>query len=254
MLIDSHAHIAYGKDLDTAKIISEMQNDGLVSIVTIGTNVKDSLAAVKMAEENENVYAVIGMHPEDIASFDSASIETLRELARSPKVVAIGEIGLDYHWEQGNKNEQKAMFEAMLELATQTDLPVCIHSRDAASDMYDILSKFAPRLKRKGVMHCYSDGAEYVKKYLDLGFFISFAGNVTFKKYDRSFLKEIPLDRILVETDCPFLAPEPLRGQVNEPKNVKYTAAFLAREYGVSEEEFFEQTVKNTKRLYYKIK
>ena len=127
------------------------------------------------------------------------------------------------------------------------------HSDDATA-LIEILEKYADKLKRKGVMHCYSDGPEFIKKYIDLGFYISFAGNVTFKKYDRSFLNDIPRNRILVETDCPFLSPEPLRGTINEPKNVKYTAKFLADYYNIKYEDFEKITLDNTREVYYKLK
>ncbi|MBQ9790436.1 MAG: TatD family hydrolase [Clostridia bacterium] len=254
MLIDSHAHIRFEGRLDTQEIIKNMKSDGLEAIINVGTTLSDSRDAVRLAEENDGVYAIVGLHPESVDEFSKEAINEIRDLAKSPKVVAIGEIGLDYHWNSKNKQEQKVMFESLLEVAEEVGLPVCIHSRDAADDMFEILSKHASKLEKKGVLHCYGDGEKYAKAYTDLGYCISFAGNVTFKNYDRGFLKDLPRDQILVETDCPFLSPEPIRGRVNEPQNVKFTAEFLAREFGMEFEDFSTLTVENTKRVYDKIK
>ena len=254
MLIDSHAHILYEDKLDSGKIISSMSDDGLEAIVNVGTDLESSKKAVEFAEKNDGIYAIVGVHPDSVQGVTRETIIELERLAQSDKVVAIGEIGLDYHYEPCDKTQQRRIFEEMLELAARLDLPVCIHSRDAIDDMFEILSKHAGALKRKGVLHCYGDGEKYAEKYMELGFFISFAGNVTFKKYDRSFLQALNPNQILVETDCPFLSPEPIRGSVNEPKNVRITAEFLAREFNMSMSEFEKMTTENTKRIYYKIK
>ena len=253
MIIDTHAHLIYEK-METDKIIQNMEQDGLEKILTIGVDAKDSVLGQKLAEENRNIYSVVGIHPECASDISENDLEIIDNLAQKNKVVAIGEIGLDYHYRADNIKEQKELFVKQIKLAYKHGLPICIHSRDAAEDMYEILSKYAQRLKRKGVMHCYSDGSSFAKKYTELGFYISFAGNVTFKNYDRSFLKDIPTEKIIVETDCPFLAPEPLRGTTNEPKNVRIIAAFLAKEYELLPKDFESLTLENTKKVYYKIK
>jgi len=254
MLIDSHAHINYENKINADKVVSEMQNDGLKAIINVGTSVEDSKKILNFATAHDDVYAIVGIHPESASDEYIKDVCEIEKIAKSDKVVAIGEIGLDYYWKSDNKEIQKKLFIAQIELAYKLDLPVCIHSRNAAEDMVEILEKYADKLKRKGVMHCYSDGPEFIKKYIDLGFYISFAGNVTFKKYDRSFLNDIPKNRILVETDCPFLSPEPLRGTINEPKNVKYTAKFLADYYNIKYEDFEKITLDNTRKVYYKLK
>lgn len=254
MLIDSHAHICYTDRLDTNEIIDSMQVDNLESIITIGTNVLESQKAVEVAENNKNIYATVGIHPEYASEIKMQCLLEIENLAKSKKVVAIGEIGLDYHYEGFDKQKQFELFIAQLELAERLDLPVCIHTRDAAEDTYNILKEHATKLKRKGVMHCFSETSEWAEKFLNLGFYISFAGNITFKKSDRSFLKNIPIDKIMVETDCPFLSPEPVRGTINKPKNVNYIAQKIADVLEMDFKYFADRTRENTKRLYYKIK
>ena len=231
-----------------------MANDELECIINIGTSVSESEKAVKVAEKYSNVYATVGIHPEYTYELKEQSLLEIQELATHKKVVAIGEIGLDYHYEGYDKQKQVQLFERQLEIAIALDLPVCIHTRDAAEDTYNILKKYSQKLKRKGVMHCFSETSQWAEKFLELGFYISFAGNITFKKTDRTVLSAIPIDRILVETDSPYLSPEPLRGRVNEPKNVKHTALKIADYLEMDYNYFSEMTRENTKRLFYKIK
>lgn len=254
MLIDSHAHINYNDKINTNEVIQKMQDDELECIINIGTSVHESIESVKLASLNKNVYATVGIHPEYVEELKEQCLIEIEELAKHNKVVAIGEIGLDYHYEGYDKVKQAELFERQLEIAERLDLPVCIHTRDARVDTYEILKRHADKLKRKGVMHCFSEDIEWAKKFIDLGFYISFAGNITFKKVDRSILKAIPMDKILVETDCPYLSPEPVRGTINEPKNVKYTASKIADFLEIDFDAFAEFTRENTKRVYFKIK
>ena len=168
-------------------------------------------------------------------------------------MVAIGEIGLDYHYNY-DKKSQKELFVKQLELADRLGLPFCIHCRDAANDVFEILNENKHLINHSGLMHCYSEGKEWFEKFLGLGLYLSFSGNITFRKTDRSFLKDVPLDRILVETDAPYLSPEPLRGRRNYPKNVKFVAEKIANEIGVDVDEFEHITTENAKRFYFKIK
>ena len=253
MLIDTHAHIIH-EGIDTLKVIENMKEDGLDKIITIGTNAEDSIDSVKVANQNENVYAIVGLYPEYADDITDDDIEVIRKLAKEEKVVGIGEIGLDYHVFKNNKEKQINLFKAQLEIAAENDLPVCIHTRSAAEDTYQILKEYAPRLKNKGVMHCFSENREYALKFLELGFYISFSGNITFKKSDRSFLKDIPFDRILVETDSPHLSPEPFRGQINVPARVKYTAQKISDELCIDFEKFCDITLENSYRLYKKMR
>ena len=251
-MIDTHAHLTYFGE-KTQEIIDTMCDIGLENIVNIGTTVADSKAGIELAKTNKNVYAVVGIYPEYADSITDEDLKEIEMLAKNKKVVAIGEIGLDYHTEGYNKEKQIELFIKQLEIADRLALPFCIHCRGAAEDVYKILSEHKNLIKHSGIMHCYSEGKDWVKKFLDLGLYISFSGNITFKKNDRSFLKDIPLDRILVETDSPYLSPEPIRGRTNEPKNVRYVIQKIADEVGLLFEELEKVTTDNAKRIYYKI-
>lgn len=251
-MIDTHAHLLYYENND--EIINSMQEDGLSNIVTIGTTVENSNQSIELAQKYENVYATVGIYPEYAETTTEDDLKKIEELAKHSKVVAIGEIGLDYHTEGFNREKQIELFEKQLKIADKVGLPFCIHCRNAAEDVYDILSKNKHLINHSGLMHCYSEGKEWFKKFLSLGLYISFSGNITFKKSDRSFLKELPLDRILVETDAPYLSPEPLRGRENQPKNVKYVIEKIASEIGVSFDELEKITEKNAKNFYFNIK
>lgn len=253
MLIDSHAHILYDF-IDTDKVVSNMENDGLEKIVTIGVDVDSSVKAVNFAKTHKNIYCAVGIHPDEVENITERDLKKIDELANDEKVVAIGEIGLDYHTRQDTKEKQKEIFIRQIEIAKKHNLPICVHSRDAAFDTYQILKEHEKDLVKPSMMHCFCENGEYAQKYLALGFYISFAGNVTFKKYDRSFVKNIPIDKICVETDAPFLSPEPMRGSYNEPARVKFTAQKLADEYEMSLEDFAKHTVENTYRVYKKMK
>ena len=246
-MIDTHAHLLM---LDTEKITSEMSENGLDKIVTISTTLSDSKENIELAKSYENVYVAVGIYPEyasDISDDDLAEIE---KLAKENKVVAIGEIGLDYHSDGFDKQAQKRVFVKQLEIANKLGLPFCVHCRNAAEDVYAVLSENKHLINRSGLMHCYSEGKDWVNKFLELGMYISFSGNITFKKSDRSFLKDIPLDRLLIETDSPYLSPEPFRGQKNEPKNVRFVLEKIADELGMSVSELDKITTENAKRFY----
>lgn len=246
-MIDTHCHLL---SLDAENVIKNMNDDGLEKLVTISTTLDDSKKNVKLAEKNENVYATVGIYPEYAKQGYEADLAELEKLCTSKKVVAVGEIGLDYHTEGYNKDLQKQMFISQLEMANRLNLPFCVHCRNAADDVFEILSTHKNLLKNGGLMHCYSEGEKYVQKFLDLGMYISFSGNITFKHVDRSFVKNIPLSRILIETDSPYLCPEPKRGQKNEPKNVRYVLMAIADEYGISASKLDEITTKNAKNFY----
>lgn len=253
MLIDSHSHIL-NEMIDTKRVVSSMKDEGLEKIVTIGTNIKNSIEAVEFAKNNENIYCTVGVHPDEIEGLTEQDFEILDKLAENKKVVAIGEIGLDYHGEGKDKEKQKQVFIRQIQIAKKHNLPLCIHTRNAPWDTYQILKEHIDEIVKPAVMHCFSETWEYAKLFLNLGFYISFSGNITYKKSDRSFLKKIPLEKILVETDAPFLSPEPLRGTINEPARVKFTAQKIADELEMSFDDFSKQTVENTYRVYKKMK
>ena len=223
MLIDSHAHLDDQKfDIDRDMIIKNLKNNGIELVINIGSDLQTSIASVSLAEKHENIYAAVGVHPHSADEVDDSTIEILKSFAKREKVVAIGEIGLDYYYDNSPRDLQRKWFKEQLKLAKQVDLPVVIHTREAAQETFDIL-KEAQDGSLRGVLHCYSGSAEMAAEYIKLGFYISFAGPVTFKnaKAIREVAKVVPLDKLLVETDCPYLTPEPHRGKRNEPIFVK---------------------------------
>ena len=252
-MIDCHAHMIYYSPEDRERIINEMKNDGLKNIIIIGTKIVDSKWNIDFAQNAQNIFTTVGLYPEYSKKITQADLKELEKLAKSDKVVAIGEIGLDYHGEDFDKESQREIFVKQLEIADRCSLPFCIHCRTAVSDLYEILSQHKNLIRHGGLIHCYSEGKEWFKKFLDLGLYLSFSGNITYKKADRSFLKEIPLDKILVETDAPYLSPQPVRGTTNEPKNVKYVIDCIANELNIEPQEFEKITEQNARRFYYKI-
>lgn len=249
MLIDSHAHLMdemYKEDLQD--VINRCQENGIETVVNIGYSKETSKQAIELAHKFDWMYAVIGLHPDECNV--KTDIEFLKDLAKDSKVVAIGEIGLDYHYDETNKENQAKYFIEQIKLANELNLPVVIHSRDADMDMLKILKE--NKIQTKFVMHCFSSSVEVVKEILKLGGYISLAGTVTFKNA-RNLLevaKIVPEDKLLVETDCPYLTPEPNRGKRNEPSNVLYTAKKIAEIRGESFEKIAETTTKNAKEFY----
>ena len=252
-MIDTHAHI-YMFDEDGKEIIERMEDDNLDAIVTIGTDVEDSKKNIEIAEKYENVYATVGIYPEFASKISDEDLAEIEKIAKHEKVVAIGEIGLDFHNEGFDKEKQIDLLIKQLKMADRLGLPICLHCRSAGEDLYRVLFENKKYLNHSGIMHCYSEGKDWFQKFLELGLYLSFSGNITYKKSDRSFLKDIPLDKILVETDSPYLSPEPLRGRRNEPKNVRHIIDKIAFEVGVSPAEMERITTKNAKTLYFKIK
>lgn len=246
-MIDTHAHLLSLEKKQ--EIINNMQVDGLDFIVNIGTTVEDSKQGVELAEKNEKIYTSVGIYPEYSESVTQEELAEIERLAKHKKVVAIGEIGLDYH-EKYDKKSQKEIFVKQLEIADRLSLPFCIHCRAAAEEVYETLLENKHLINHSGLMHCFSEGKEWFQKFLNLGLHLSFSGNITFKKSDRSFLKDIPLDKILVETDSPYLSPEPLRGRVNEPKNVQFVIDKIAYELGISSDKLKQITTENAKKFY----
>lgn len=253
MLIDSHAHLTH-EFINGEEIVLNMEADGIEKIVTIGVDIESSIKAVEFANKHKNVYCAVGIHPDDCENVTEKDYEILEQLALNDKVVAIGEIGLDYHNEGVNKQKQKEIFIRQIKIAKKHNLPICIHTRNAPWDTYQILKEFSDDIVKPSIMHCYSETGAYAKLFLNLGFYISFSGNITYKKTDRSYLKSIPIDKILVETDSPFLSPEPLRGSYNQPARVKFTAQKIADILEMSFEDFARQTVENTYNVYKKMK
>lgn len=246
-LFDTHAHYddeVFDADRDT--VLSTF--DGLV--IDPGCTLESSRAAVALANRYPHVYAAVGIHPENCGGFLTEHLDELRRLARQSKVVAIGEIGLDYYWAENPPREfQRQVFRAQLELALELDLPVIIHDREAHGDSLAIVKEY-PALR--GVFHCYSGSVEMAKELLDRGWYLGFDGPVTYKNARRTVevAEMIPIDRILVETDSPYMSPVPVRGKRNDSRNVAYIVEKLAQIKGISSDEMAILTLANGKKLF----
>lgn len=252
MLIDSHAHLDDERfDKDRDDIIKSLYESYVELVINPGADLNSSIKAVALAEKYDNIYAAVGVHPHSASEMDQSTMDILRSFAAREKVVAIGEIGLDYYYDNSPRDVQRRWFREQLRLAKEVDLPVIIHSRDAAGDTMEILKEEQDG-RLTGVLHCYSGSVEMAEEYIKLGFYISLAGPVTFKnaKVPKEVAKAVPLDKLLIETDSPYMTPEPYRGKRNEPKYVRYVAETLAELRGISLEELAEKTSENAKKLF----
>ncbi len=236
MLIDIHAHIGDAKYLvKTEEIVKNFTAQGVGLVVDSGFDRASSEKAVQNAKKFDEVFCAIGVHPEKPLECDDEFEKFLEENSTFEKCVAIGEIGLDYHYEGFDRNLQMQAFERQIFLAERLRLPFVVHSRDASKDVCDLLYSCRNHIRHGFLMHCYSESIEQAKKYLDLGAFFSFGGVLTFKNSHRDEVaKSIPLDRVLTETDCPYLTPEPFRGQINYPQNVRFVYEKLSQIFGIS--------------------
>ena len=253
MLIDSHAHLAmFAAGAERDEIVRHAQDAGVSAILTIGTTLDDSRLNLDIAAHYPRVLASVGLHPHDVKEVEpEPALDELRRLAASAHVAAIGEIGLDYYWNNSPQAMQQEFFRRQLELAKSLGLPVIIHDRDAHEDTLRLLEA-ADVSAIGGVMHCFSGDVAMAERVRELGLLISIAGPVTFKKAGDlpEVVKKLPLDALLVETDCPFLAPVPFRGKRNEPAYVRYTAEKIAEIRGVAPEQVAEQTSANFERVF----
>ncbi len=234
--IDTHAHYdAEEFDADRDELLTQLFAESVDSIITMGCSLKSSAAALKLAEKYERMYAAVGIHPEDCENLPDDYISQIKTLAANKKVRAIGEIGLDYHYDGFSREKQIACFKEQLKLTQELDFPVVIHSRDATKDTLDILAEYRPR----GVVHCFSGSAETAREILRLGLMISFTGVLTFKNAKKAVeaCEVIPLDRIMLETDCPYMSPVPHRGERCDSSMVRFTAEKLAQIKGISTDE-----------------
>ncbi|RKD28849.1 TatD family hydrolase [Thermohalobacter berrensis] len=252
MLIDTHAHLDDGRfDRDREEIIKSLKENDIDIVINPGANVATSVKAVSLAEKYENIYAAVGVHPHDAKDINDDTLELLKSLANKEKVVAIGEAGLDYHYDNSPRDIQRKWFREQIRLAKELDLPIIVHSRDAHKDTFDII-KEENTDNLRGVLHCYSGSAELAREYIKMGFYISLAGPVTFKnaKTPKQVAKEISLDYLLIETDSPYLTPHPHRGKRNEPLYVRYVAGMIAELKEISFEKVAKKTSENAKKLF----
>ncbi len=251
-IFDSHAHYddnAFENDLTDT--VWQMKTNGVVGIINGGVNYESSAKIVELSKRFDIFYSAVGVHPEDLYSGEKFSSDKLLNLVRDPKTVAIGEIGLDYHWDTHSADFQKVWFEAQLDFAKQVNLPVIIHDREAHGDTLEILKKHKP----KGVLHCFSGSNEMAKEILKLGMYIGVGGVVTFKNARKTVevVKELPLDRLLLETDAPYLSPEPFRGKRCKSDLIYFTARRIAEIKEIAVEEVLKASMENIKTLFNKI-
>ncbi len=265
-LIDTHAHLDFQNfDADRTAVIERARAAGVMAIVNVGADLASSRRAVKLAEQYEAVYAAVGMHPHDAKRLDGAALAELRSLAQHPKVVAIGEIGLDFYRDLSPREMQRRAFQAQLAWAAKLGKPVIIHDRDAHGEIIEVLTGWAAGLRnspltgtsdgsagRLGVLHTFSGDLAMAERAIELGFYVSVSGPVTYKNARQlpDIVRALPLDRVLVETDCPFLAPHPHRGKRNEPAYVRLVAERIAELRGIPFDDLARATTANAQRLF----
>lgn len=252
MIFDTHAHYddeAFDEDRD--ELLSSMKDNNVSYITNIGADMASSGASIALAHKYNFVFAAIGVHPNEVAELNEEHMNWLRTNASDSKVVAIGEIGLDYYWDEPSADIQKVWFERQLDLAREVKLPVCIHSREAARDTLDIM-KAARAEEIGGVVHCYSYHKEVAREYLNMGFYFGIGGVVTFNnaKKLKEVVEYLPMEKIVLETDCPYLSPVPYRGKRNSSVNLIYVAEAIAAIKGITPKEVIDITRNNGKKLY----
>ncbi len=244
-LIDTHAHLD-DKRLynNVSELINRAKKKGVTKIINIGITVESSEKSIELAKNYDEVYASVGIHPHDAKNAPKGYIDRLRSMASQEKVIAIGEMGLDFFKNISPQQEQKDVFKEQLQLAKELNLPVIIHDRDAHEEVIEILKDYNGV---RGVFHCFSGDAEVASKVLELGFYISFTGTITFKKADklREVVRKTPMDMMMIETDCPYLAPEPFRGKLNEPAYVRLVGEAVAEEKNLHFDKVAEITTRN---------
>jgi TatD DNase family protein len=257
MFVDSHCHIDGAEyDADRDEVIARARDAGVGTMLNVGTGDPHSGAferAVELAEKHPDIYAAVGVHPHDAKLFTDRAEQRLVDLVKqSQRVIAWGEIGLDYHYDHSPREVQREVFRRQLRLARSLNLPVIIHSREADDDTIAILGEELTDYEHGGVMHCFGGSVEMARSAIELGFFISFAGNLTFKKAEdlRVIARQLPLDHLLIETDCPYLTPVPFRGKRNEPARVGETARCLAELHGKELGEIGRITSENFAKLF----
>ncbi|MDE6565601.1 MAG: TatD family hydrolase [Clostridia bacterium] len=250
-MIDSHAHLLDERLVDNIPtIVADFANNDVEMSVEIGADLNSSRGAVKLANSYKNIYATVGLHPESAESYSDSDIEELAKLAKNNKVVAIGEIGLDYHYDY-DKIAQKSLLIAQIMLADSLKLPIVIHLRDAYLYMENILKEYKSHINSGILFHCYSGSREMLDRFAFLDPYYAFGGAITFKNNNRAeVIKAVKRDRLMLETDSPYLTPVPHRGEINTPNNLKFVAERMAQDLGITYDEVAEITSQNTKRFY----
>lgn len=256
MFIDTHVHLTDKKLFcNVEKIRENYLRSGVGKVITVGYDIASSVAAKKLADEYDEVYYAVGVHPDAVGEVTDDGIAILKQLASGKKCVAIGEIGLDYHYDGYDKTLQRNAFIKQISLANELKLPVIIHSRDACKDTVDVLKECVNNLNGGFLMHCFSESVETAKQLIPLGAYFAFGGAITFKNAKKQdVIKVIPENRLLAETDCPYLTPVPHRGEINEPKNVVYVYEYLAETLNVTVDDLHKRLEKNAANLFKNLK
>ena len=250
MLVDTHVHLNSHKfDDNLEEVIKRALDNDVKTMIVVGFDKETNAKAIKYAEKYPFIYATVGFHPTDAKDIKDSDYDLLLKQLRHKKVVGVGECGLDFYWDKDHTDKQIAVFKRQIELSFEYDKPLIIHMRDASEATYNVLSEYH---NLKGVMHCYSGSPEMAQHFLDLGLYISLGGPVTFKNghKPKKVAKMVPLDKILVETDAPYLSPHPLRGKINEPARVKLVAEEIARIKEITYKDLAKQTTKNAYKLF----
>ena len=257
MIIDSHCHLTDERLYPIVDdIVKGLNANGIESVITVGYDLPSSTLGVDVARRYKEVYATVGMHPHDSRLMTAEMYDIFRHLSADDKVVGIGEIGLDYHYDLSPRDVQQKVFEEQIELADSLRLPVALHVREAYEDTRKILENNKAKLSHGVLLHCYSGSAEMVKVFSKYDAFFAFGGSITFKNaaHNIEALRAVPLDRLLFETDAPYMTPVPFRGKTNEPKHTALVVKKASEVLGVDENELIEKSNKNTKTLFYKMK
>lgn len=252
MLFDTHVHLnADQYEVDLQEVIDRAQAEKVTNMVVVGFDRKTITRAMELVEKYDFLYAAVGWHPVDAIDMTEEDLAWIEDLASHEKVVAIGEMGLDYHWDKSPKEIQKEVFRKQIQLAKKVKLPIVIHNRDATADVVQILKEEDAK-EVGGIMHCFTGSLEVAKECMEMNFYISFGGPVTFKnaKKPKEVVKEIPMEKLLIETDCPYLTPHPYRGKRNEPGYVRLVAEQIAELKELTIEEVAEKTTANAKKLF----
>ena len=252
MYFESHAHYddeRFDEDRDT--LLASFPAEGIETVVNASSDIKSSKASIALSEQYPFFYAAVGVHPHEVENITEADIDELRELSKHPKVVAIGEIGLDYYYDLSPRDLQRHWFKRQLELADELKMPVIIHSRDAAQECFDIIKNSNVR---NGVIHCYSGSAEMAEEYIKMGFYIGVGGSLTFKNNKKGVetVERIPIEKILIETDSPYLAPVPYRGKRNDSRLLKYVVERISQIKNIPENDICNITKNNAQNLFIK--
>lgn len=253
--IDSHCHLTDKRYDDAAEIVRTAIEKSVKTLVDVGWSEESTSLAHKNAEKFDSVYFTAGIHPSESLRYDASSLSFIEGFLKHEKCLAVGEIGLDYHYDDTDEKSQAELFESQIYLAHRYGLPIVVHSRDASKDVLDILTCNKNYLQNGFLMHCYSESREQAKNYLDLGGYFAFGGVVTFKNAKKEeIVKSIPTDRILAETDAPYMTPEPFRGRINYPEYVVFVYKKLAEFYGIEEEIFTEKVKENFAAFFKKVR